>query len=216
MLGLTQLAATAVWLWGSCIAAAAAQGIFTCVDAKGRRLTADRPIAECLDREQKELSSGGMVRRKIMPELTPQERAVEEEKTRKLIEERNREAEEKKRVQALISRYPSKASHDKERSAALAKVDEVAAYAGKRIHELAAQRKQLEAEAEFYKRDPSKLPAKLKRQMEEADEQAAAQKRFIADQGSEKNRINTRFDEEAARLRGVWPAAAAAAASAAR
>ncbi|OYX12745.1 MAG: DUF4124 domain-containing protein, partial [Acidovorax sp. 32-64-7] len=27
--------------------------IYTCVDRQGRRLTADRPIAECLDREQR-------------------------------------------------------------------------------------------------------------------------------------------------------------------
>ncbi|MEP6791157.1 MAG: DUF4124 domain-containing protein [Ramlibacter sp.] len=204
MLGLTQRAATTAWLLCGSIGAAGAEGIYTCVDAKGRRLTADRPIAECMDREQKELSSGGLLRRKIMPEPTSQERVAEEEKARKLVEERTREADEKKRMQALISRYPSKPSHDKERAAALAKVDEVATSAGKRILELAGQRKQLEAEAEFYKRDPAKMPGKLKRQLEEIDEQAAAQKRFVADQGSEKKRINDRFDEEAVRLKTLW------------
>ena len=29
-------------------------GVYTCVDAKGRRLTADRPIPECTDREQRQ------------------------------------------------------------------------------------------------------------------------------------------------------------------
>ena len=38
-------------------------GIYTCVDAKGRRLTSDRPIVECLDREQKELTPNGNVKR---------------------------------------------------------------------------------------------------------------------------------------------------------
>ncbi|WP_432214584.1 DUF4124 domain-containing protein, partial [Salmonella enterica] len=36
-------------------------GIYTCVDAKGRKLTADRPILDCIDREQKELNASGQV-----------------------------------------------------------------------------------------------------------------------------------------------------------
>ena len=59
------------------------RSIYTCIDAKGRRLTADRPIAECLDREQKELSGNGTVRRTHGPSLTPVERAAQEDRDRK-------------------------------------------------------------------------------------------------------------------------------------
>ena len=45
--------------------AAAAQDIYSCVDAKGRTLTADRPIAECTDRTQRTLSPSGIVTRQI-------------------------------------------------------------------------------------------------------------------------------------------------------
>ena len=48
--------------------------IYTCVDRQGRRLTADRPIAECLDREQRELNSSGTTRRVIQPTMTASER----------------------------------------------------------------------------------------------------------------------------------------------
>src|SRR5436190_9468818 len=41
------------------------EGIYTCVDSKGRRLTADRPIAECTDRVQKELNPSGTVKRQV-------------------------------------------------------------------------------------------------------------------------------------------------------
>ncbi len=58
---------------------AGAQGIYVCVDAKGRRITSDRPILDCLDREQSELSPTGQVIRKIGPSLTAAERAAEEE-----------------------------------------------------------------------------------------------------------------------------------------
>ena len=33
------------------------QGIYTCTDAKGRKLTSDRPIPECHDREQRVLKT---------------------------------------------------------------------------------------------------------------------------------------------------------------
>ena len=66
-------------------------GIYTCVDAKGRRLTSDRPIVDCLDREQKELNSSGTVRRTLGPSLTASERAAREERDRKAAEERQRQ-----------------------------------------------------------------------------------------------------------------------------
>jgi len=192
------------FLWGSVLAQASAQAIYVCVDAKGRRLTADRPIVECLDREQRELTPGGTVKRRIGPVLTAEERAVEEEKARKAAEERKRVAEEKKRERALLTRYPHKAAHDKERATALAVADNAIAAAKKSTSELAAQHKKLDAELEFYKGDPSKAPALLKRQIEENQQHAQAQERFIDNQDNEKKRINARFDEELAKLRLLW------------
>ena len=62
--------------WARAQAPGTSGGIYTCVDRNGRRLTADRPIAECLDREQRELGPSGIVRRQIGPSLTEQERAA--------------------------------------------------------------------------------------------------------------------------------------------
>jgi len=191
-------------LWGGVLAQASAQAIYTCVDAKGRNLTADRPIAECLDREQRELTPSGTVKRRIGPVLTAQERAALEEKARKAAEERNRLAEEKKRERALLTRYPTKAAHDKERATALAAADNAIAAATKSARELAAQRKKLDVELEFFKGDISKAPPQLKRQIEENQHHAGAQERFIANQDDEKKRINARFDEELAKLRQLW------------
>lgn len=203
MLGINRSIGAAALL-GSLFTQALGQGIYTCVDAKGRRLTADRPIPECNDREQSELNRSGTVLRRIPPTLTAAERAAEEDKARKAVEERNRLADEKKRERALISRYPDKAAHDKERAAALGKVDEVIATAAKHGSELAAQRKRLEGEIEFYRNDPSKLPPKVKRQIEENEQAMATHKRFLADQDGEKKRVNARFDEELGKLRQLW------------
>lgn len=186
------------------LAQAWGQGIYTCVDSRGRRLTADRPIADCMDREQTELSPGGLVKRKIGPQLTAQERAAEDEKARKVGQEQLRLAEEKKRDRALLARYPDQAAHDKERAAATAQADEVLAAAHKRNAELAAERKRLDVELEFFKNDPSRAPARLKRQIEEITQNVQAQQRFVTGHEEDKRRIAARFDEELGRLRQLW------------
>ena len=181
-------------------------GIYTCVDRNGRRLTADRPIAECLDREQRELGPSGIVRRQIGPSLTEQERAAQEAQRRKEAEARARELEERRRERVLTARYPDKATHDVERAAAIQMVDDVTATAEKRLVELAQQRKAFDVEMEFYKKDPSKAPMSLRRKIAENEESIAEQQRFIAGQDQEKRRVHQRFDVELAQLRRLWDA----------
>lgn len=183
---------------------AISQGIFTCVDGKGRKITSDRQIAECTDRVQQEMTPSGTVRRVVPPTPTAQERAVQEDKERQVAELRSQEVEEKRRVRALLLRYPAREVHDKERELALAQVDEVIKAAAKRSQELAEQRKLINADLEFYKKDPAKAPLLLKRRVEENDASAAVQKNFIADQDLEKKRVNTRFDEELVKLKLLW------------
>lgn len=218
MAGKTGRLVAVALLLGAATSHAAAEGIYSCVDGKGRRLTADRPISECIDREQRELNPSGTVKRRIAPTPTAQERAQQEERSRREQEEKARLAEERKRNQALVTRYPDKTAHDKERLAALAVADDVMAAAGKRTAVLEGERRKLEAELEFYRKDPSKVPARLKRQLEENQQQLAEQQRFAASQEGEKRRINARFDEELARLRELWarPPAPLAAAPAPR
>lgn len=181
-------------------------GIYTCVDRNGRRLTADRPIPECLDREQRELSPSGITRRQIGPSLTELERAAQDARNRKEAEERARVVEERRRERVLVARYPDKATHDVERAAAIQMVDDVTATAEKRTAELRAERKKLDMEMEFYKKDPNKAPMTLRRKIAEIDDSLAEQQRFIAGQDQEKRRVHTRFDTELAQLRKLWDA----------
>jgi hypothetical protein len=203
---------TLLALWGGAVGAVLAQGvpvngIYTCVDAQGRKLTSDRPIPECLDREQKVLNPSGTVKLKVGPSLTAAERAQQEAREKKQIEEQNRLQEEHRRDRALLIRYPEKAVHDKERADALNQIAVVSKAASARLVELGTQRKKLDDEMEFYKKDPSKAPQNLKRQIEENTRSAEMQRRFIADQEVETQRVNARFDEELGRLRQIWAAA---------
>jgi len=184
--------------------AAAPASFYSCVDAKGRKITADRPIPECMDRTQRELSRAGLVMREVGPPLTASERAALEEKDKAAAEARARQAEEKRRDRALLSRYPNRTVHDRERAVALAQIDEVIKASSKRSAELAAQGKAINIDLEFYKSDPAKTPAALRRRMEENEGSVAVQKRFVAEKEAEKQRVNGRFDEELTKLRQLW------------
>ncbi|WP_138513589.1 DUF4124 domain-containing protein [Rhodoferax bucti] len=183
--------------------------VYTCVDAKGRKLTADRPIPDCIDREQKILNPSGTVRSKVGPSLTAKEEADLEAKAKREAEERSRTAEEKRRDRALLTRFPNKTVHDQERADALAQIAVVVKAASTRLEELARQRSLIDEEMEFYRKDPSKAPAYVRRQLEENTQSQAVQRRFIGEQEAEARRVNARFDDELGRLRQLWAAAAA-------
>lgn len=191
------------------VAGAQTQGIYTCVDSKGRRITSDRPIVECLDREQHKLGNTGIVRQVVPPSYTADERAKLESKQRAENEIKARAAEEKRRERALLIRYPNQSVHDKERAEAMAQIDEVIAAVNKREAALAQQRKEVDAEMEFYQSDPSKAPFWLRRKLEDSEKQMVVQKRFLEEQAQEKLRINQRFDEELTKLRQLWSPQAA-------
>ena len=179
-------------------------GIYSCIDSRGRRLTSDRPIAECLDREQQELNSNGIVRRVLPPSYTAEERARIAEQRRLENAEKSRIAEEKRRDRALLIRYPSRSVHDKERNEALAQVEEIIGAVDNRYKALIEQRRELDLELEFYQNDLNKAPAWLRRKFEDNAEQQQIQQRFLSDQAMEKKRITARFDEELVKLRQLW------------
>ena len=178
--------------------------IYTCTDAQGRKLTSDRPIAECYDREQKLLNPSGTVKGKLAPPLTASERTELELKEKAGLEERARINEERRRDRALLIRYPNKGVHDKERAEVVNQVGLVRQAAVHRVEELLRQRMEVHLELEFYEKDPGKAPASLRRRAEESVQTIAIQNRFIADQDAELSRINTRFDGELARLKQLW------------
>ncbi|SDJ22627.1 DUF4124 domain-containing protein [Variovorax sp. OV700] len=178
--------------------------IYTCTDARGRTLTADRPIAECTDREQRELNPSGTTRRRVEPTYTPRELAEREDRAREAALQAARQLDERRRERALLVRYPNATVHDRERGEALVQIDAVIQAARKRLEELAEDRKRVEEELEFYKHDVSKAPGAVRRKLEDNTQSVAVQNRFIGEQEDEKKRVNARFDEERGRLRQLW------------
>lgn len=185
------------------------QSIYSCTDGTGRRITSDRPITACLDREQQRLGRTGTVREVIPPSYTREEREKVEAQRRAQQEQQARVQEERRRERALLIRYPNQAVHNKERVDALAQIDDVIAAVNKRELALVEQRTGIAKELEFYESDPAKAPPWLRRKIDDNEKQMEVQKRFLLDQIQEKQRVNARFDEELAKLKQLWGGAAA-------
>ena len=179
-------------------------GIYSCTDAQGRRLTADRPIAACLDREQRVYGRSGVERARVGPALTDAERDAQALQRRQQMQAQQRARDEIRRQRALALRYPDQTAHDAERAAAIAQIDDLAALAQRRVQGLHAERRKLDSEMEFYARDPARAPAALRRQIALSNESLAEQARYLALQEQEKRRIQQRFDAELAQLRQLW------------
>ncbi len=186
-------------------AQAAETGIYSCVDDKGRRLTSDRPIAECAAKEQRVLNKDGSLKAIHPPTLTAEERADKDTRERKLAELRAAQVDAARRDRNLMVRYPNEELHHRAREASLDTVRLAIKASDQRLRELAAERKPLLDEAEFYK--GRTMPLKLKQQLDANDASTDAQRAATANQEAELVRINRLYDVELDRLRRLWAGA---------
>lgn len=203
----------ACWATLFAAAAAAAQvaapttGIYTCTDDKGRRLTADRPIAECSHKEQQLLNRDGSLRNVVPATLTAEERSVKDARDRAAAEARSAQADAVRRDRNLVARYPDEPSHQRAREAAQDTVRLAIKATELRLRALENERKPLQGEAEFYQGKP--LPPKLRAAIEANDASAEAQRSASATQEAELGRISKIYDAELQRLRKLWAGAQA-------
>jgi hypothetical protein len=181
--------------------------IFTCTDNQGRKLTSDRMIAECTGREQRVLNRDGSVQRIIPPTMTADERAEAEAREQRRTAEIKAQQEAVRRDRNLLHRFPDEAVHTKAREAALDDIRKSVQTSESRLKTLAAERKPLMDEAEFY--SGKKMPAQLKQQLDANDAATEAQKALVQNQQSEIGRINALYDAELARLKKLWAGAPA-------
>ena len=179
-----------------------AAGIYTCTDANGKRLTSDRPIVDCIDREQRVLNADGSVRHTLSRTLTAEERAEKEARDREAASQNLTRQDAVRRDRNLMTRFPNPAAHQKAREAALNDIRNAMTTSDARLALLATERKPLMDESEFYVGKP--LPAKLKRQLDANDASTEAQRTLIQDQRAELQRINALYDVELERLKLLW------------
>jgi hypothetical protein len=192
---------------GLVLSTAAPAAIYTCIDASGKKLTSDRPIPACSDREQRVLNTDGSVKRIVPPSLTADERSEQEARERQIAAERAAQQDAIRRDRNLVARFPNEATHNKARAKALDDARNSVANSEKRLAALASERKPLLDEAEFYTN--RQMPAKLKQQLDNNEAAAEAQRVLVQNQQAEIGRINALYDAELARLRKLWAGAPA-------
>lgn len=183
-------------------AASVGSGIYVCTDVNGKRITSDRPIAECLAREQRVLRPDGSTRTVLPPPLTATERQAKEALDREAAVEDAARLDAIRVDRLLLKRYPDEASHRQAREKALDGVRESSDLSKRRMAELASERKAAVAEAEFYK--SVAMPAKLRHEIEANEAATTSQRMLIQGQAAEGARVNARFDIELDRLRRLW------------
>ena len=180
--------------------------IYSCVDDKGRRITSDRPIAECLSREQQQLNRDGSLQRTLPPTPTAVERAEQEQRERRTAEAMALQNDAMRQDRTLLQRYKAPEEHQRARVAALDAVRSAMSATDQRMAELTQERRGLVQEAEFYR--GRALPTKLQQSLDAVDTAMTAQRAATRSQRAELDRINRLYDVELERLRQLWAGAA--------
>ena len=185
--------------------AEAGRPIIQC-ELNGKKVTSDRPIPECVHKEQRELNPDGSLKRLIPPTPTADEVAAKEEKDREAKLEFAARSDAVRRDRNLMQRFPDEEAHRKARAKALDELRIAGKIYADRIAELQAERKKLEDEKYFYKNERvnKPLPTQLAQKIDANDASLEAQKSLAQTQVAETNRINALYDAELARLRKLW------------
>jgi hypothetical protein len=192
--------------------------IYTCTDAAGRQITADRPIDSCMDRPQRVMSSQGWLIKIIPPESTPAQRAERQAQERQAQAALQRQRDQERGDQALLIRYPTQAEHEAGRRAALAQTQSLLAQARQQLATLKAEHTRLthQMTASGGASDPATTPAQIERDLADDNQIIEEQQQLTTGYQAEIDRINARFNAEDKRLEPLWheqnpPAAATAA-----
>ena len=178
--------------------------IYVC-DLNGKRITSDRPILDCKDKEQLELNRDGSPKRVVPPTPTADERAEQEAKERADSAARATQQIAVRRDRDMLNRFPNETAHNKAREKALDDVRASVRNSETRIKLLQQERKPLMDEAEFYA--GKNLPAKLRSALDANDASLEAQTSLVQNQQVEIGRINTLYDAELALLKKLWSGA---------
>lgn len=191
LLGICSVVAGAAW--------AQKPGAYSCIDEHGNRLVADRPIAECRDREQRVLGPTGVERPPLTPILTKQEREQAAQQAQRALLEQKRHLEQQRLDKALLLRYPNRTSHDRERAHQVLQLDELQALAYARLQEL--ELAYLQAKKDVAIQNNAAAARKAER---EAHAAVQEQKRSIELNEINRQRTLLRFDDELQRLEKLW------------
>ncbi len=199
---LTMIAATALTFAPLAAHSQAKPGELTyrCVSKDGKTYYSSTLPQECVGRPVEQLSTSGMIVRRISPEGDEKERLAKEAEAKKKREDEASAREASRRNSALLATYTSEQDIDEARSRALVDNEKAIKEIELRIESIKKLQASYGKELEFYK-DNNKPPARLQDDIRDAEIDLQAQEDLLAAKKNDANHINAKYDDDKKRYR---------------
>lgn len=178
------------------LAAPAAGTLYKWVDEKGVTHYGDSIPPEYVRGGTTEFNKQGRAIKRTAPALTPEQiRAQEEERTRR-IEDEKAAREQKRKDDALLATYTSVKEIDQLRARNVAAVENVVKGAQNRIAELKKRKEELDAMEKAKK----PLSVEMRRELKSIEQELPVQQGLLDQKSKELLAINAKFDTERRRF----------------
>jgi hypothetical protein len=196
------------------VAQAESSSTYRCVGKDGRKYYGSSIPPQCQGQRIEELSSSGLVLRRIDPEGEEKMRIAKEAEASKKREEDAMAKEASRRNHALLATYSSEKDVDDARARALGTNETAVKEIEKRISEIKKRQAAFAKEMEFYHEGAAKPsadkkgkaapqvsaesppPPKLLQDMKNAEVELTAQESLLALKKKEVDAINAKYDED--------------------
>lgn len=166
--------------------------LYSCTDASGRQIVADRMVAECAERAMRELRTDGIVRRDIAPPLSLQERQRRQEEEAQALRMRREQKESQRRDEALLLRFRSVQDIASARERELEIIQDRIRLDRPALEH--AQRQLLDAQTAL-RRDGAKASLALRDRAERAEHAVAQSSRLLEQHNLDVAGVNRKYDD---------------------
>jgi hypothetical protein len=173
---------------------------YRCVGKDGKKYYGSTLPQQCIGQPVEQLSTSGIVVKRISPEGDEKERLAKEAEAKKKREEDAAAKEAARRNRALLATYTSEQDIDEARSRALADNEQAVKDVELRIDAIKKRQASYDKELEFYKGN-NKPPVRLQDDIRDAEIDLQAQENLLVVKKKDVNNINARYADDKKRYR---------------
>jgi len=179
----------------------AAQNLYCCQDASGRRVCGDTVPEQCKGRGYKVIDRNGTVIREVGPPLTAEQKAEQAAEAKRKKELEAAQREQRRLDAALLETYSGVEDIDRMLARAEEEIKKGMVLAEERIAEAEKRRLKFTQEAEFYKNKT--LPTEVQRGIKNADNEIDAQKSLLASKQKDLEATRAKYAEDKRRYQAL-------------
>jgi hypothetical protein len=179
---------------GASVALPAGARTYCCTDDNGRRVCGDILPAQCQKRAYQEFNAQGVLTKRHEGPMTAEQRAQRDAEAARRKAEEQRAADDERRNRAMMASYTSTADIDAKRDRMLDDASAGLKLSQERYDAAVARQKNLQQEAEFYRKKP--MPDALKANIRDNEAELAAHQTAVTERKKDIEAIRARFEEE--------------------